>query len=146
MAKIMSKSKPPWLSKDNGDTKSSQGAKSSKGLKGSDSPKASKDTKSSSRVKSEGGVKPQGTKPHGSKPQGERKFSDSPDFNSPVKNITDQQMLEMFLEDVFEEPTDYGAEKIQALKKAGIESDQPGVLITMEDGTAYQIQIKKVKV
>lgn len=145
MAKIMSKSKPPWLSKDNGDTKSSQSAKPAKGLKGSDSPRASKDAKSSSSGKSAAGAKPRGTNSHGTKPQGKTKFSDSPNFNSPVKNITDQQMLEMFLEDVFEEPTDYGAEKIQPLKKAGIESDQPGVLITMEDGTAYQIQIKKVK-
>lgn len=135
MAKIMSKSKPPWLVKDSGEMKPTRGTKSTKNEKSSDLAQAAKKSKPSGSVKSSGGTKP----------QGKTKFSDSPDYNRPVKNITDQQMLEMFLEDVFEEPTDYGAEKIQPLKKAGIESEQPGVLITMEDGTAYQIQIKKVK-
>lgn len=135
MAKIMSKSKPPWLSKDSGEMKSARRSKSTVDAKASDHSLAAKSAKPSGSVKSAGGTKT----------QGKTKFSDSPGFNSPVKSITDQQMIEMFLEDVFEEPTDYGASKIQALKKAGIESDQPGVLITMEDGTAYQIQIKKVK-
>ena len=59
--------------------------------------------------------------------------------------MTDQLILELLLEDVFEEPTDYGAEKIQSFKKAGVQSAQPGVLVTMEDGSAYEIVIKKVK-
>ena len=64
---------------------------------------------------------------------------------SKVRQISDQEILELLLEDVFDEPTDYGAKKIQSLKKAGIESELAGVVVTMEDGGEYQVLIKKIK-
>ena len=79
------------------------------------------------------------------KTSGGEKSTGGAKSNSPVKAITDQLILELLLEDVFEEPTDYGAVKIQSLKKAGVQSEQSGVLVTMDDGTAYEIVIKKVK-
>lgn len=64
---------------------------------------------------------------------------------SKVRQITDQEILELLLEDVFDEPTDYGAQKIQSLKKAGKESDLAGVAVTMEDGSEYHVLIRKMK-
>lgn len=64
---------------------------------------------------------------------------------SKVRQITDQEILELLLEDVFDEPTDYGAQEIQSLKKAGKESDLAGVAVTMEDGSEYHVLIRKMK-
>lgn len=159
MAKIVSKNQPPRREKSEGSSKSVVHGKSTGGSKVFGGEKSSGGTKSFGGSKPTGGAKTMsGSKPvsgsnpkSGSKPSvgekstGFEKFSDSTKFNSPVKAMTDQLILELLLEDVFEEPTDYGAAKIQSFKKAGVQSAQPGVLVTMEDGSAYEIMIKKVK-
>ena len=61
------------------------------------------------------------------------------------RQITDQEILELLLEEVIDEPTDYGAQKIQSLKKAGKESDLAGMVVTMEDGSEYHVLIRKMK-
>lgn len=146
MAKIASKSKPPRRDKPDSATKPTgqgkgSGGKTSAGGKSAGGSKSFGGSKSTDGAKTVSGSKT----PGGSKPSGFEKFSEGSNFNSPVKVMTDQLILELLLEDVFEEPTDYGAIKIQSLKKAGVLSEQPGVLVTMEDGTAYEILIKKVK-
>lgn len=153
MAKLVSKNQPPRREKPEGSSKSAGHGKSTGGSKAFGGEKSSGGSKSFAGSKPTGGAKTMsGSKPHGgSKPSvgekstGFEKFSDSAKFNSPVKAMTDQLILELLLEDVFEEPTDYGAAMIQSFKKAGVQSAQPGVLVTMEDGSAYEIMIKKVK-
>jgi hypothetical protein len=58
--------------------------------------------------------------------------------------MTDQQVLELLLEEPIDEPSDYGVLKIKSFAKAGIVSKQAGVIVTMDDNAEYKITIERI--
>lgn len=59
--------------------------------------------------------------------------------------MTEQQVLELLLEEPIDEPSDYGVLKIKSFKQAGITVKGAGVIVTMEDKSEYRITIEQIK-
>jgi hypothetical protein len=58
--------------------------------------------------------------------------------------MTEQQVLELLLEEPIDEPTDYGVLKIKTFAQAGI-SGKAGMIVTMDDNHDYRITIERIK-
>jgi len=53
----------------------------------------------------------------------------------------EQAILELLLDDPMKEPDDFGVSRIRTFEQAGIMTRNAGLIVTMSDGTEYQITI-----